>query len=264
MPAAARAASPSCCSRACRGAASWRSTSRPRCSPQARERLARFGEQVTYVQADLGQAAAARATGRCRPVDGDLPLGAGPRRALRESRLRAPAGRLARGAMRRVRQRRDDAAGRRARSIRASRRQHNFQTPEATAARLEAIRLRPNRGVAVGGARPGSIQAPRSRPSSRRSACARSSTSCRPASASRSSRRSRRECPNRCWTTSDSTSRPAGGEIARMPELRDVPARLARLGLGAGRRPAIPSSAAGRASRSASRSTSSRRSPASR
>ena len=52
----------------------------------ARERLARFGDRIEYVVADLGAPLPIDGHGRRGPLDRDLPLGARPRRAVPEPR----------------------------------------------------------------------------------------------------------------------------------------------------------------------------------
>ena len=79
----------------CRTGASIALDASPSMVEAARERLARFGDRVAYVVADLGRAAAAAGRlGRRDPLDRDVPLGPRPRRAVREPR-RACCGRAA-------------------------------------------------------------------------------------------------------------------------------------------------------------------------
>ena len=77
----------------------------------ARERLARFGDRIEYVVADLGLPLPIDGTGRRGALDRDLPLGARPRRPVRQPRRGHSARRLARRAVRRGRQHRLDPAG---------------------------------------------------------------------------------------------------------------------------------------------------------
>ena len=70
----------------------------------ARERLARFGDRVSYVTADLAAPLPLERRERRRdPVDGDVPLGRGPRGAVPAPRLGPAARRAARRAVRRRR-----------------------------------------------------------------------------------------------------------------------------------------------------------------
>ncbi len=77
---------------------------------QARGRLARIRRPGHVRPGGPRGAAAARRAGRRGAVHGDLPLGAGPRQALRESRFRAPSRWLARRPVRRLRERRDGSS----------------------------------------------------------------------------------------------------------------------------------------------------------
>ena len=105
---------------------------------QARSRLARFGDRVEYVVADLGRPPAHRRTGRRDPLDRDVPLGPRPRRDVREPGGRPPAGRPPRRPVRRRRQRGVRPARARGGSGDGWLGDAHFETPAATTARLEA------------------------------------------------------------------------------------------------------------------------------
>ena len=164
----------------------------------ARERLAPFGDRVSFVGRGPRAAAAARAGVRRRdPLDRDLPLGRRPRRAVREPRRGPAAGRPARRAVRRRRQHRGASGAAIARDRRGWTGPWTFATPDETRA--------PARGRGLHAtSRPGSTTSRRrSSPASRsastcgRSSSARTSSACRrDASATRSSPRSPTRLPD--------------------------------------------------------------------
>ena len=195
-------------------------------------RIRRPGERSS--QADLERPLPLAASRR-GPLDRDLPLGDGPRRALRESRHRAASGWPAGRAVRRVRQRR---------SLLDIAREVN---PSFTRRRNFRRRRRRSSGSAASGFvdietwlsdAPTRFEPGAPFEAFLETVCLRTFLDeCRPSSASRSSRPWRPGCPNRCSTTSASTSWPAGRAERRAERHASSPAITHRYQTGSIRGP---------------------------